>query len=220
MASSTESYIYTGPWVNWSHGLIRGATLTLPRDSGGLLIAFLALFVGLAGSCFWYILCYFLHQSRASREKKDALHHQQQAIIRNNAGPAVTAWEFLRLGWYWRSAAQSPFWRSLPLVVLASLNLSVFGVASIYSSEITKAAGNESLIRGSTCGAWLARPDGSVEGEFGYRSKSLGDAISAASYARACYNNTRHILCRCCPPILQVGPSMQMHLVRLLLDDV
>lgn len=150
--------------------------------------------MGLAGSCFWGILCYLLHQSRACQEKKDALHHQQQVVFRNNAGPAVTAWEFLRLGWCWRTATQSSFWRSLPFVLLASLNLSIFGVASIYTSEITKAPGNESLIRGSACGFWGTIPDDPREAEFGLRSKSLSDAISATSYARACYNVTQNIL--------------------------
>lgn len=47
---STNNYeIKLGFWTNWSDGKILGATMTLTRQNGGYLIAFLAIFVGMAG---------------------------------------------------------------------------------------------------------------------------------------------------------------------------
>jgi hypothetical protein len=44
MESEHES-VYLGIWTNWSHGSVAGLTLTTTLQNGGLLIAFLALFV-------------------------------------------------------------------------------------------------------------------------------------------------------------------------------
>jgi hypothetical protein len=38
-------HTYTGPWINWSEGVIRGATLTLSQKHSGVLSAFLAILV-------------------------------------------------------------------------------------------------------------------------------------------------------------------------------
>ncbi|KAL9114279.1 MAG: hypothetical protein Q9227_001701 [Pyrenula ochraceoflavens] len=43
--SVSDASIYLGLWTNWSHGTVRGATITLTKRDGGLLIAFLALFI-------------------------------------------------------------------------------------------------------------------------------------------------------------------------------
>jgi hypothetical protein len=49
MASETNYEVKLGFWTNWSDGKILGATMTLTRQHGGFLIAFLAIFVGMAG---------------------------------------------------------------------------------------------------------------------------------------------------------------------------
>ncbi|KAK0614802.1 hypothetical protein DIS24_g11914 [Lasiodiplodia hormozganensis] len=41
--------VYCGVWTNWSRGKVLGATLTLSREDGNLLIAFLAFFVTAVG---------------------------------------------------------------------------------------------------------------------------------------------------------------------------
>jgi hypothetical protein len=50
---SSGDNIYTGFWVNQAYGPFRGACLTLSHEAGGLLIAFLALFVTAASSSIW-----------------------------------------------------------------------------------------------------------------------------------------------------------------------
>lgn len=46
-ASTVQNSVYLGIWTNWSKGAVMGATLTLDRAQGNLLIAFTAVFVGI-----------------------------------------------------------------------------------------------------------------------------------------------------------------------------
>jgi hypothetical protein len=43
------SWTHTGFWINWSHGLVDGATLTLNSRDAGFLQAFLAILVTFTG---------------------------------------------------------------------------------------------------------------------------------------------------------------------------
>jgi hypothetical protein len=56
-ASTSENDIHLGTWINWSRGRVMGATLTLNRAEGNLLIAFTAVFVGIVTERFWRIAC-------------------------------------------------------------------------------------------------------------------------------------------------------------------
>ena len=91
------SFTYTGIWINWSHGFIAGSTLTLNERDGGLLTAFLAIFISAAGAATWNIMSYALHQSRARQESQDGLHHQQQAILRNSSSRVRASWQLMQL---------------------------------------------------------------------------------------------------------------------------
>lgn len=68
----------TGRWIRWADGPVLGSTLTLTSRNGSFLVAFLALYVSFVGGQFWTILKFLIHQWRAKRRPKDALHHQQQ----------------------------------------------------------------------------------------------------------------------------------------------
>lgn len=52
-----EYSVHLGTWINWSRGRVMGATLTLDRRDGNLLIAFTAVFVGIVTERFWRIAC-------------------------------------------------------------------------------------------------------------------------------------------------------------------
>lgn len=57
-AASTVKYsVQLGTWINWSRGRVMGATLTLNRVDGNLLIAFTAVFVGIVTERIWRIAC-------------------------------------------------------------------------------------------------------------------------------------------------------------------
>lgn len=187
MASANGAHMYTGAWINWSHGPILGSTLALSSRDGGLLTTFLAIFVSAAGAALWRILSYIIHQARASREHQDGLHHQQQNILRNTSSAGGASVQFTQLIWYWRKFAKRPLRRSLPLAFFALLNLVLFAVAGVFSSQVTKAAGDETLVVSPNCGYWGLEKDMSQQSLFAQSSKTLNDTITAASYARACY---------------------------------
>ena len=192
MSQLAGSSIHIGPWINWSHGPILGATITLSARDGGLLTAFLALFVTTAGAAWWRISSYILHQHNAKHENQDGLHHQQQAIFRNTSTPGAASWEFIQLAWYWRNNAARPLLRTLPVILLALLNLTLFAVAGIFSSEVTKAAGNETLIRSPTCGYLdMTASDAHLAA---FRAVDLNDTLAATTYSRACYGNSQNNL--------------------------
>jgi hypothetical protein len=76
-------HTYTGAWINWSEGAIRGATLTLSQKHAGVLSAFLAILVSFAGSLFWIILSFAIHQAYTS---EPAAHSPQQDCGRRSLG--------------------------------------------------------------------------------------------------------------------------------------
>jgi hypothetical protein len=80
---SLDDDIYLGFWINRSFDTVRGATLTLDRTRGGLLIAFLALFVSTSGRSVWKVARCLLHFAQSSEGSNDGLHNQRQAILRN-----------------------------------------------------------------------------------------------------------------------------------------
>jgi len=48
----SNASIYTGPWINHSHGVLLGATLTLKLRDAGFLLAVLVVVVGATGRAF------------------------------------------------------------------------------------------------------------------------------------------------------------------------
>jgi hypothetical protein len=187
---SNDVHTYTGIWINWSHGRAQGTTLTLTQQHGGLLAAFLAIFVTITGGMFWKILSFVLHQSYATGPddpNKDALHQNRQAILRKAVSAGDAAWSFLTLPVGWRGRLQSPVLRCLPFSLVAITNMAVFGIAGIFTSEITKAPGNSTLLIGTLCGEYSPANATEVNGILS--SKNLADTNVAATYVRQCYQN-------------------------------
>ena len=131
MSQTAAPFVHTGPWINWSHGIVLGSTITLSERNGELLTAFLAMFVTAAGAASWKIMSFALHQHRSPRDPQDGIHHQQQAILRNTESPFGASLELAQLFWYWRKFALRPFLRTLPLVALALFNFFLFGTYTI-----------------------------------------------------------------------------------------
>ncbi|KAF8855323.1 hypothetical protein BDZ45DRAFT_506545 [Acephala macrosclerotiorum] len=195
---SSNTSIYTGPWINHSRNTILGATITLTTKDGGYLQAFLVLLITTAGGAFWRITSYLIHQIRAKSGPHDALHYQQQAVLKNSDSALGAAWTFTRVSFAWRRHVRTRWWqfwrsRTVYLIAFALIIAAAFGAASIFSSQVTKAAGTEVLIDGANCGFWTF----GASVVTGWELKSLNDSISAASYARQCYDtkNTDPLQC-------------------------
>lgn len=190
----TNSDAYLGVWTNWSKGKIHGSTLTLPRREAGLLTAFLAIYVSAVGGQFWRIVCYTVHQARAGQTARrgDVFHRQTQVLLRNSEGAGGGLWEFARLPFQWRHWGTGILLKCALFAFLAFLNLSAFGAASIFSSAVAKAAGNETLIHSKNCG--VARFPETLDPTFGKLLRVMHLSQSAAGYARACYGDVDNLL--------------------------
>lgn len=195
MSQSSEPSVYKGPWVNWSHGRVLGCTITLSEGDGALLTAFLAVFVAAAGTACWKILSYTLHQCRAKHQPQDAFHHQLQVVFRNTGTAGGAVWQFLQLAWYWRKQSVGPFARILPVTLLALLNLVFFSLAAIFSSQVTKSAGDQVLIRSPRCG-WLnsTLEPSSIQGSDTFGNLIINDTLTASTYSKACYGDSANPL--------------------------
>jgi hypothetical protein len=158
----------------------------------------LALLVSVAGGQFWNIVRFLVHQLRA-REKKssrDGLFHQQQVVLRNTGSSFSVAWELSRASFKWRKDTKHPYFRSLLLIGLTILVLVTFAIAGIFSSQVTKAVGNEALTRGQVCGSWDIPVTDAASNE-AWQSKVLNETINAATYARNCYGTAQdNLKCR------------------------
>lgn len=192
--------VHTGTWTNWTHGAVLGATWTTSLQNGAYLVAFLALFVRVAGGHFWDIFCYVLFQLRSTARDEDGLFHQQQAVLRNTGSDSRAAWKFLTLGWYWRKMAKRTWKRTLPLVFGAILNILAFGAAGIFVSRVTN-NGSQVLLRENACGFWTdVTAFGQTQSftpEFIQQQQEFSANLqyvmtSASTYAAECYGYDSH----------------------------
>ncbi|KAF2261851.1 hypothetical protein CC78DRAFT_619046 [Lojkania enalia] len=163
--------VYTGIWKNWNdEKQVSGLTLTMSPSHGPLLIAFLALFVSVASSHLWHILCFTLHQSISTSSLRDGLHHQIQALLRNNS--------------------------SIYLGIPAIAHVTLMTIASIFSARILS-SGDEVLVRGSSCG-WMDQINEGLSdmNQTELQDKTAGifnmgrwTAMKALDYAQTCYGS-------------------------------
>jgi hypothetical protein len=191
------SDIYTGLWTNHDSGKLYGNTLTLTARDAAFLTAAIGAFVIIVGDRFWLLLSFILWQLQATRRPVDALHRQQQVIFRNSSTAAGAFYEFILLPLPWirsrKRSASAPvvLARSWVWALLALSSFAAWSVAGVYSSEVTKAAGTEVLVKGDKCGflrfVSAADTDDAVQD---YTFKIHNDTITAAEYARTCYMNT------------------------------
>jgi hypothetical protein len=189
-----QSSIYTGVWINWSHGAVQGATLTLTQQNGTLLLAFITIFVTVTNTRFWSIFSYCLHQAYSTPKPQDALHNQRQAILRNAGSSESGFWMFLHLFWAWRKHGKKTVFKRIMLpLVLSLLSLTAFAVAGIFSSRVAMAVGSEVLVTGINCGTGSTTQGLSKATESDLASANayqINRLHSSYNYALLCYGNS------------------------------
>jgi hypothetical protein len=126
--------------------------------------------------------------SSKPEQKRHAIHHQVQVILRNSGGAEGALWEFAKLPFYWRGKTRKPFYRIFAFALIAALNLALFSVASIFTSQVTKVPGNSTIILGPSCGNYAFK-ENSLDNNL-IQSKILADVYEAAAYARQCYGDS------------------------------
>ncbi|KAF2870603.1 hypothetical protein BDV95DRAFT_495673 [Massariosphaeria phaeospora] len=209
-AAIQDNAAYIGLWTNWSQGQVLGATITLTQRNGGFLIAFLALFVTLTGTCFWMIVAFSTHQILSRETAQDAIYHQRQAILRNAETSALGCWKLVCMLWTWRRHDKSRLIKRLSAPLLMSfLVLLGFTIAGIFSSRVATDRGGEVLVASSACGTFSN--EGAVAEEIGIINAYLVQRVqSSSNYALMCYkNNSATQNCR-----TFVRPSLQARTTR------
>src|SRR5437763_6834570 len=118
-------------------------------------VAFLSLFVSIAGGFFWRLVTFPMHQLRMRNKKgrQDGLFHAQMAILRNTTTPLAAAWESSRAWFSWRKSANDALRRSLILVLLAVAVAIGIGASSLLSSRVVQSSTSMGRVTGSSCGA-------------------------------------------------------------------
>lgn len=178
--------VYTGIWTNWSFGKIRGSTLTLTQRDSNLLIAFVAFFVTLVSAEVWKLACFAIHSYLSTSERRDVIHHQRQAIIRNTRSPGSAVFSVLELAWTWR--ASKPYRRILPLLGFTILAVAMLSLATAFSSRLARDH-HEVLILGDKCGLPITpTTNRDFSGQFSPWLAQL--ATSDLNYASQCYSNS------------------------------
>jgi len=177
--------VRTGTWTDWSRGRVLGATLTLTRENGNLLIAFLAFFVFIVGTRFWRLACLLLHYFY-SKDSGDAVHQQRQVFLRNAPNPEEALWTLAHMGW--RRGKSERIWSRLwPILGLATACVAGFTLAGGFSSKVATRSGGEVLLVGANCG-FLFNSSGLLGGYKKALPLGIQHMAAAMSYAEQCYD--------------------------------
>ncbi|KAF2736764.1 hypothetical protein EJ04DRAFT_151116 [Polyplosphaeria fusca] len=191
--------VWNGFWIDWELGRVAGANLTLPQYQGLVLVSFLTLFVQFAGGCLWRVICFAMHQVRSTTAARDGLFHQQQATLRNSITAPNALWNLMRMAYAWRQRANSPFRKSIGLILITGFHIAVFGAAGLFSSQIANIAAGQALVRSDVCG-FPAEVDGLGNIEVFDLSGEQLEALNteallgrqtfqrSQAYVRSCYN--------------------------------
>ncbi|KAF1985154.1 hypothetical protein K402DRAFT_334899 [Aulographum hederae CBS 113979] len=187
--SASATAIHSGIWTNWSHGAIRGATLTIPRRDGDLLTSLLVLIVFVSGTMLWRIAAFALAQFYSSVAPQDYLYHDRQAILRRTETSAHALYKLAKLNWTWRKGRACAILRILPAVLLCAISLTGPMLIAIFSPWFSITAGQEVLVSSLTCGAISSKTSNAT-----YSTAAPGPhfnrwTASSANYAQNCYLN-------------------------------
>ncbi|KAL0944938.1 uncharacterized protein CTRU02_202825 [Colletotrichum truncatum] len=185
--------IYTGVWTDWSLGSVQGVTITLSARDGGLLLAFIAIFVTFVTTRAWRIIAFAAHQSMASGGKHDGLYYQRQFILRNITSPIAAAWLFMQQSWYWRPFANKGLARTVPWALCALAYAGLFAAAAVFSAEISTGASKFRLLKATNCGIFTPADRDAFQG------KELFDNQVSSMYSRQCYSDNSSAACSSLP---------------------
>lgn len=183
--------IYVGYWIDWSYGPISGARLTIPSETAGFLIAFIAIFSGWVGTAVWNLVAFTVHQWRCTVQPRDGLYHQLQSALCNNTTHISFAITASRIGYAWRNHATQALGRAGALSSVAVMIGVLFAATGTFSARIASSNGSV-LLTGTTCGF----PAGIAALGLDSVALTLGESMQSGvtltlsnAYAQDCYVN-------------------------------
>ncbi|ENH68037.1 hypothetical protein FOC1_g10001734 [Fusarium oxysporum f. sp. cubense race 1] len=187
--------IASGLWWDHSKTTILAATLTLPLDYSNLLLSGLTILVTIAGSSFWNIVAFFLHDWKAKSEDPSALDLQQQVSLRNSAGATQTLWEAFKIHNAWSKKCKNPIVKQTCSVAIpASLVSAGFAIAALFTSRVANKAYSTVVARvqPNNCGFWFFNTTGNddLPALSSMGAKGQNDTRRARSHVANFYANT------------------------------
>lgn len=192
VSAASQHAVYLGQWTNWSRGPVFGATLTLTRPNGSLVIAFAAFFVTLVAARVWVVVCLCSHQIYSSSQPRDVAYHQRQVILRNSPSPQSALWKFLRLGWISRRTYPEKAWITIAPITLAILCLAGFAGVTYVLPLLSTSQGDEVLLLPGVCGRVNLNKavQNFTEWNESVQPETASQITDAANYAQQCYSNS------------------------------
>lgn len=168
-----------------------GATLTLRRTEGNYLLALTSLFITIVSGCFWSIVRRMLHRCYSTSAARDALHHQQQAVLRNSSSAFESFQVLFSLAWAWRHTIKSKqrLLRLVPGALAAAVVVVSFGIASGVSSLLSSAIGTQVRIDGTNCSLVNSQADDPNYDAYSLVSYRARMVSNYANYAQQCYSS-------------------------------
>lgn len=176
-----------------------GATLTLPRNWGNVLLAALAILVTFAGSRSWKLWRYILHQARPHHLSRSAFFRQQEVLLRNIETDLGTLWWLLIHAFAWRKSngkngrsGRPPSARFAATVLLSITTFHAIAFLALGVLSSLTATGNLGLARGN-CEIWVYKvggtDDANTETVHKYFEVQTDIASLAIQYAKECYKD-------------------------------
>ncbi|KAI7760897.1 hypothetical protein LZL87_008109 [Fusarium oxysporum] len=187
--------IASGLWWDHSKTTILAATLTLPLNYSNLLLSGLTILVTIAGSSFWNIVAFVLHDWKAKSENPSALDLQQQVSLRNSAGATQTLWEAFKIHKAWSKTCKKPIVKQTCSVAIPALLVSAgFAIAALFTSRVANKAYSTVVARAqpNNCGFWFFNTTGKdvLPALSAMGAKGQNDTRRARSHVANFYANT------------------------------
>ncbi|KAL2136873.1 hypothetical protein VTI74DRAFT_599 [Chaetomium olivicolor] len=185
--------IANGLWWDHSKPAILAPTLTLPVDSGYLLLSGLTFLVTLAGASCWSITAFMLHHWKAKDGPVSTLDLQYRVSLRKSASAARTLWDVFRIHHAWSAKRPKKLLRrSLSVAIPAILVSACFTIAALFTSRVANKAYGPVIARAQPqdCGIPDLEPlNADPENVTLYLTKVHDDTIRARNYVANFYNN-------------------------------
>ncbi|KAK8004809.1 hypothetical protein PG990_010846, partial [Apiospora arundinis] len=208
-AMDVDGEVYLGVWTNWSRGSsVMGATLTMTRQNGNLLIAFTAFFVPFVAARFWLIFALWFHQYFSTSDLRDTIYHQRQIVLRNASSPESGIISLIRLLWAWRKTGRRLWLRILPLILFTLLSIGSFTAAGGFSSHISTSG--EVRLKGDNCEISASNTAMNLTEFNAGRADTAAFINAIASYSQQCSSNQTSNLLVCSRFVTSSVPTAAM----------
>jgi len=184
--------IANGLWWDRSKPPVLAATLTLPINSGSVLLSGLTVLVTIAGGSFWNIFVFILHHWKAKRPSATAFDLQIQVLLRNSAGAVRSVWDAFKIHQAWSAKRPNQLLFQTCMVAIPAVFIwAGFSVAALFTSSVTNKAYASVVARAQpqNCGFWTFNSSNN-EGAAIMARMEVANTVQARSYAANFYSNS------------------------------